>query len=341
MHSPKISALFSTFNRAELLREALSSLMRQTLPKENFEVVVIDDGSNDHTSEVVASFESILPIRYAYQTNSGLAEGRNKGIRLARAPVVVFMDDDDAASPSLLEAHLRSHRLYPDLNVGVLGFTDLLPTITDIPLMHFATKIGGYLFSYSRLVNGAVLDYTYFWGGRSSCKRELLIQRGLFDPVFKFGCEDIELGFRLKKSGPFKIIYNAEAKSTMIRALSLDDFLLRINRQGQSNYVFWRKHPCHEVETLADVRDLEARWRAVKENADLILASARGLDAIANARLMEGLELDELTIALLYRSYWHAIDMERLRGSYQKMIELRNCHEAAASGRPGFAVPGF
>ena len=83
MHSPKISALFSTFNRAELLREALSSLMRQTLPKENFEVVVIDDGSNDHTSEVVASFESILPIRYAYQTNSGLAEGRNKGIRLA------------------------------------------------------------------------------------------------------------------------------------------------------------------------------------------------------------------------------------------------------------------
>ena len=82
----------------------------------------------------------------------------------------------------------------------------------------------------------------------------------------------------------------------MIRAISLDDFLRRVNQQGQSNYVFWRKHPCHEVETWADVRDLEARWRAVEENADLILASARGLDAIANARLMEGLELDELTI---------------------------------------------
>jgi glycosyltransferase involved in cell wall biosynthesis len=323
MHSPKISALFSTFNRAEPLREALSSLTRQTVPKEDFEVVVIDDGSTDHTRQVVASFESILPIRYAYQTNSGLAEGRNHGIHLAQAPVVIFMDDHDAASPSLLEAHFRSHQFYPDLNVGVLGFTDLAPTIAAIPLMHFVTKIGGYLFSSSRLVDGASLDYTYFWGGRSSCKRELLFQRGLFDPVFKFGCEDIELGFRLKESGPFKVIYNAAAKTTMIRAISLDDFLRRVNRQGQSNYVFWRKHPCDEIETWTGVRDLEARWRAVEENADLILASARGLDAIGNVRLKEGIELDDLTISLLHRSYWHAIDMERLRGSYQKMVESR------------------
>jgi glycosyltransferase involved in cell wall biosynthesis len=323
MHIPKIAALFSTFNRGELLREALSSLMRQTLPKEDFEVVVIDDGSSDHTRKVVKSFESILPIRYAYQTNSGLAEGRNNGIRLAKAPIVVFMDDDDVASPRLLEVHLHSHRLYPDLNVGVLGFTDLLPTIADIPLMHFVTRIGGYLFSYSRLADGATLDYTYFWGGRSSCKRDLLIQRGLFDPVFKFGCEDIELGFRLKESGPFKIIYKEAARTTMIRAISLDDFLRRVNRQGQSNYVFWRKHPCDEIEAWTDVRDLEARWRAVEDKVDLLLASARGLDAIANARLKEGLELDQLTISLLHRSYWHAIDAERLRGSYQKMMEER------------------
>src|SRR6516162_9221792 len=103
MKSPKISALFSTFNRAEFLGEALSSLTQQTLPKEDFEVVVIDDGSTDHTQEVAASFKSILPIRYAYQINSGLAEGKNHAISLARAPLVVFMDDDDVAAPNLLE----------------------------------------------------------------------------------------------------------------------------------------------------------------------------------------------------------------------------------------------
>ena len=335
MKSPKISALFSTFNRAEFLGEALSSLTRQTLPKEDFEVVIIDDGSSDLTSEVAASFKSILPIRYAYQINSGLAEGRNHGIRLATAPIIVFMDDDDVSSPNLLEAHLHSHQSYPDLNVGVLGFTDLLPALANIPLMRFVTTIGGHLYSYSRLKNGAILDYTYFWGGRSSCKRELLNQRGYFDPVFKFGCEDIELGFRLMKSGRFKIIYNMAAKSTMIRAISLDDFLRRTNRQGQSNYVFWRKHPCDQIEAWADVRDLETRWRALEDRIGVLIASARGLDAIANARVKEGLELDKLTTSLLHRSYWHAIDAERLRGSYQKMMEERQA--AALCQRSGSA----
>jgi glycosyltransferase involved in cell wall biosynthesis len=320
---PKISALFSTFNRAELLREALSSLTRQTLPKEEFEVVVVDDGSTDHTREVATAFKSILPIRYAYQINSGLAEGKNHAIRLAQAPLIVFMDDDDVASPSLLEAHLQSHRSHPDLNVGVLGFTDLLPDLAAIPLMNFVTGIGGHLYSYSRLKSGAILDYTYFWGGRSSCKRELLNQRGHFDPVFKFGCEDIELGFRLKKSGPFKVIYNVAAKSTMIRAINLDDFLRRVHRQGRSNYVFWRKHPCDQIEAWTDVRDLEARWKAVEDRYEALIASARGLDEIANARVKAGLELNKLTITLLHRSYWHAIDAERLRGSYQKMMEQK------------------
>jgi glycosyltransferase involved in cell wall biosynthesis len=327
---PKISALFSTFNRAELLREALSALTRQTLPKEDFEVVVIDDGSSDHTREIADSFNSILPIRYAYQINSGLAEGKNHAIRLAQAPLVVFMDDDDVASPNLLKAHLQSHQSYPDLNVGVLGYTDLLPTLADIPLMHFVTKIGGHLYSYSRLKNGAALDYTYFWGGRSSCKRELLSRRGHFDPVFKFGCEDIELGFRLEKSGHFKIIYNNKAKSTMIRAVNLDEFLRRVNRQGQSNYVFWRKHPCDQIEAWTDLRHLEARWKTVEERYDALIAATRGLDEIANTRLKAGLELDKQTITLLHRSYWRAIDAERLRGSYQKMMEEK---EPASCGK--------
>jgi hypothetical protein len=61
----------------------------------------------------------------------------------------------------------------------------------------------------------------------------------------------------------------------------------------------------------------------VEDRIDVLIASARGLDALANARLKEGLELDKLTTSLLHRSYWHAIDAERLRGSYQKMMEER------------------
>jgi glycosyltransferase involved in cell wall biosynthesis len=331
MHSPKISVLFSTFNRAALLRDALSSLTRQTLSKANFEVVVVDDGSTDHTSDIVAGFESNLPIRHVYQIHSGLAEGRNSGLRLAQAPVVMFMDDDDVASPSLLDEHLRSHRLHPDLNVGVLGFGDVHRAIADIPFMHFLANIAGYRFSYSQLEDGDVLDYKYFWVGRSSCKRDLLCSRGFFDPLFKFGCEDIELGFRLKESGTFKIIYNAAARSTMNRAVSLDDFLRRSYLQGRSNYNFWKKHLCYEIETWADVRDLDARWATAAAEADLIIASARGLDAIANTRSVEGLELDELTTSMLHRRYAQAIKMERLRGSYERMVESRSVQQIGSN----------
>lgn len=322
MNTPKISALFSTFNRAELLREALAALQCQTLAKEDFEVIIVDDGSSDRTREVVSAYESTLPLYYVYQSNQGLAEGKNHGVRLAKAPVVVFMDDDDVAAPDLLEQHLRAHLRYQDINTAVLGYTDLRSDLSKLPLMHFVTQVGCYLFSYPKLSDGEVLDYTYFWGGRSSCKKQILIERGIFDPIFKFGCEDIELGYRLKESGPFRVIYNAQAKSTMIRAVTLEDFLTRVYRQGQSNYVFWRKHPADEIREWTDVKDIKARWKSVEEKVQSIKASVKGLDEIANSRLKEGLEIDQLTLALLHRSYWHAFDTMRLFGSYQKMVEI-------------------
>lgn len=321
MNAPKISALFSTLNRAELLREALEALKSQTLPTEDYEVIVIDDGSTDHTREVVSSFQSSLPLQYVYQSHHGLAEGKNHGVKLANAPIVVFMDDDDVAAPGLLEEHLETHQRYPDENIAVLGYTDLRDDLANIPLMHFITQVGCYLFSYPNLSNGEMLDYTYFWGGRSSCKKNLLLERGLFDPVFKFGCEDIELGYRLKKSGPFKVVYNAAAKSTMIRAVTLKDFLKRLYRQGQSNYVFSQKHPAGEIVAWANVDDLQARWSAVEDKYEMIMASVKGLDDIANSRLLEGLELDELTVGLLHRIYWVAFDATQLYGAHTKMLE--------------------
>lgn len=322
MSKPKISALFSTFNRAELLREALAALQHQTLSKEDFEVVVIDDGSSDSTREVALSFQSILPLRYEYQPNQGLAEGKNHGVKLANAPIVVFMDDDDVPAPNLLEQHLKTHNRYPNVNTAVLGYTDLRPDLSKLPLMHFVTQVGYYLFSYPKISHGEELDYTYFWGGRSSCKKQILYERGMFDPVFEFGCEDIELGYRLKESGPFRVIYNAKAKSTMIRAVSLEDFLKRVYRQGQSNYLFWQKHPVEEICVWADVKEIEARWKSIEDRVELIKASAKNLDEIANVRLREGIELDQFSLALLHRSYWYAIDTMKLFGSYQKMIEL-------------------
>ena len=78
-----------------------------------------------------------------------------------------------------------------------------------------------------------MLEYTAFWGGRSSCKRSLLVRHGLFHPDFRFGCEDIELGWRLARYG-LRVIYTPCARSVMIRALTFDQFCARSYRQGRS-----------------------------------------------------------------------------------------------------------
>lgn len=315
MNTPLISAIFSTYNRASFLRHALQSLVTQSLPKSQFEAIVVDDGSTDQTRQVVADFETLLPIRYAYQTHGGLAQGKNNAIQLAKAPIILFMDDDDIADPNLLAEHLKTHHEYPDQNIAVLGFTNLREDISASPLMHFVTQVGFYLFSYPKIKHGDVLDYTYFWGGRSSCKKDFLVQHGLFDPIFKFGCEDIELGYRLSKYG-FKVVYNKNACSTMIRSISLDEFCERAKRQGRSNWLFHQKHPVPEITKWTDVEDLDARWKIIEPRLNQNKKSARELERIVLARMKNAVFIDPSLSTMLQSAYWSSIDGHRVEGAW-------------------------
>lgn len=313
-----LSVVISTFNRGDLLAEALESLTRQTLDTSEFEVVIINDGSSDNTREVVEGFSGRLPIRYIYQHNTGLASARNHGIFASQGNILLSFDDDDIAHPSLLEQHLETHHKYPDHRFAVLGYTELGPAIADSPLMQFVTETGRFMFSYPLLRDEDIVDYTYFWGGRTSCKRLFLLQNGVFNPVFRFGCEDIELGYRLSKHG-FRVIFNRKAVSTMIRDIDFDGFCQRLIRQGRSNYVFSRMHPDKEIESWAETFDAKTRWDKVSASYDAILNSARQLDKFVNMQVAAGLELDELTENLLHRAYFAAFRLCKLKGITEKI----------------------
>lgn len=317
---PRISAVLCTYNRSELLGHALGALCGQTLDPEDFEVVVVDDGSTDDTSRVVQAFEGILPLHYSYQTNSGLAAAKNHGVALARAPVVAFLDDDDVLSSDCLEQHCVSHREFPDERYAVLGYTRLASRVARSPLMHFVTAVGQHLFSYSTLRHGDALDFSYFWGGRSSCKRALLMEFGVFDPVFRFGCEDIELGCRLARAG-LKVVFNRDAISTMIRTLDFDGFCRRSYLQGRSNWVFAAKHPTRAVRVWAQVEGIREEWRRIEPQWERIVKVGRDLDKIARERGEAGIELDGLTTKLLHRAYYEAFRAHRIKGSMEGMQE--------------------
>jgi glycosyltransferase involved in cell wall biosynthesis len=102
---PECSVVIPVYNRADMLREVLVGLAKQTMPTDAFEVLVCDDGSTESLDATVASFSKSLPrIRHLHQANQGPAAARNLGIAYSTADVVVFLDSDVIPSPSVVEA---------------------------------------------------------------------------------------------------------------------------------------------------------------------------------------------------------------------------------------------
>lgn len=98
-----ISVAICTFNRAESLRRTLDSLVNSRAPLHGeWELLVVDNNSNDETRQVVTSFESRLPVRYVFEEQQGLSAARNCAIREFHGDVLLFTDDDVTLDPSWL-----------------------------------------------------------------------------------------------------------------------------------------------------------------------------------------------------------------------------------------------
>jgi glycosyltransferase involved in cell wall biosynthesis len=118
-----VSVIIPTYNRADLLGEALSSVFAQTY--RDFEIVVVDDGSTDNTVEVLRPLEEQGLLRYIYQKNAGEAAARNKGLLEAKGRYIAFLDSDDIFEPEKLElqtAYLQNHAEIGLVHSGYIKF---------------------------------------------------------------------------------------------------------------------------------------------------------------------------------------------------------------------------
>jgi len=106
---PGLSVVLCTYNRADSLAVALDSVLQQEIPGVEYEVVVVNDGSTDHTADVVeaAAARAAVTVRMVTPpSKNGIAHARNTGIRAAAAPATVFFDDDQLADPGWLNGLL-------------------------------------------------------------------------------------------------------------------------------------------------------------------------------------------------------------------------------------------
>ena len=120
----QISVVVCTYNRANMLAGALESLVQQTVDKGSYEIIVVDNGSTDATSEVTRNFQAryrVCNIMLVREDRLGLAYARNAGSRQARGNYVAFMDDDARASPNWLDIALRCFEEVQPPPIGIGG----------------------------------------------------------------------------------------------------------------------------------------------------------------------------------------------------------------------------
>jgi len=108
----RFSVVIPNFNNGKTIARAVNSILNQTFPAH--EIIVIDDGSNDNSKEVIAQFGDT--VRYVYQSNAGVSAARNHGARLATGNWLAFLDADDCFLPARLKAHADWIKREPDLD---------------------------------------------------------------------------------------------------------------------------------------------------------------------------------------------------------------------------------
>ncbi len=313
--NPRISVVIPTFNRASLLRTALDSLVRQNIPSDMYEVVVIDDGSQDATFELCMQFSAHTGLRYYRIEHSGKSAAKNLGIFLSSAPLLLFFDDDDIADRGLLAEHLDAHLAHPQESIAVLGHTAWTPGLRITPVMRYVTNVRGFLFSYGNLANGQMLDFTYYWASRSSCKRSFLANNRIFSPLFE-PVEDIELGYRLAKLG-LQVKYWRHAQQHMNRAITFEGFCQRCERQGRAYFHFARVHGEDPiVEYYCKVQGAEARWAAWERSLPSKVARVRELEFVLGAG---NLDQNDSLLSELYSLYEWCFNAYKTKGIVESM----------------------
>lgn len=194
---PTVSVVIPTYNRAHLVGRAIQSVLNQTY--QDFEIIVVDDGSTDNTEEVVKSFNDPR-IRYIrHDQNRGGSAARNTGIKMARGEYIAFQDSDDEWLPEKLEKQMRVFENAPaEVGVVYTGFWRIEgDRRTYIPSDKISQKEGN--------IQGELLKGNFVTTQATVLKKECFEKAGMFDqrlPRF----QDWELFIRISKYYEFKCI---------------------------------------------------------------------------------------------------------------------------------------
>jgi glycosyltransferase involved in cell wall biosynthesis len=296
LNGPLVSVIIPAYNRAHTVAETIDSVLAQTYP--NLEVIVVDDGSQDNTPEVLRSYGT--RIKNIRQENAGQMVARNRGIAESHGEIVTFLDSDDIWLPACVERHVSLlQRVKPEvpcsLANGWLEFSDGR-RITSFQNSALAPGLEeGLWLNVPEVLPTRFVMFCQFVAIR---REALQIVRG-FDEDLKY-MEDYALPLRLSLLGPWGFIREplvvwrqgaADTVSVSQRALKqarpLRESLLTIRKRylhdiaGQAKYKTARKLQERELfHDQLELRAIDLRNDGSKIFGDLLFNAVRYRKAV-------------------------------------------------------------
>jgi glycosyltransferase involved in cell wall biosynthesis len=246
----RLSVVVPTYNRVETLQVVLPSLLAQTLPARDYEIVIADSNSTDGTPSYLARASAdagLGRIRHIPGAYTGRASARNAGIAAAQAPLILFTDADIIASPDLLERHVEGHAAAGERRIAIVGCELQVKSLDDYRTQRDQPHARRPLHPPTR----TRLSWLYFLTGNASARRDDLLAVGGFDEDFTgYGHEDLELGYRLSKAG-VELRYDASAVNYHWHPVGYDEQKGKMELAGVSTVRFYRKH--RDVAVMANL----------------------------------------------------------------------------------------
>ena len=229
------SVIIATRNRADYLRECLSCLGRQTAAG-RFDVIVVDNGSDDSTPDVIAAAAaSAATVRGLAVPEANRGKARNAGLAAAVGRVIIFCDDDTLPPARFVEAHLAAHAGPPKDRADNVAERVVTGPIINVPDANTLPEPGPQNFSRA-----------FFCTCNVSAPKRALDQIGGFDERYDlYGWEDTDVGVRLRELGLRRTfawdayIYHVKPPE----ALPLDRALALAREKGAMAARFVRKSP--------------------------------------------------------------------------------------------------
>lgn len=233
------SIIIPTFNRLHFLQKTLQSLTRLTYLTDAYEVIVVDDGSKDGTSDFLEGASFPFHFRFfKHAENRFASAARNTGIKCAQGEVIIFIDDDMEVVPDFLEEHMKCQKKHR--NIAVVGNIQVHPDVHSTGMIQYLSTRGVH-----KLKPGQPVPFKYWCSGNASVKKSILLEVGLFDEQIQhYGGEDLELSYRLQKRGNICFQYTSKAISYHMHFREFNEVCQLMYDYGRTSLAYMiRKHP--------------------------------------------------------------------------------------------------